>query len=107
MGRSDDPFQGQSWWLLLDGHYGSLLRSIKSLDGVFRSLTLCRDPAMFSKTFFLFSFFASGILSQRIVLTNDDGWAVAQIHAQNDALKAAGFDVSSLVLLRCNTQDNM
>ncbi|OCH88510.1 sure-like protein [Obba rivulosa] len=29
----------------------------------------------------------------KIVLTNDDGWAVAQIRAQNDALKEAGFDV--------------
>ena len=29
----------------------------------------------------------------KIVLTNDDGWAVAQIRAQNDALKAAGYDV--------------
>ncbi|EMD35165.1 hypothetical protein CERSUDRAFT_75455 [Gelatoporia subvermispora B] len=29
----------------------------------------------------------------KIVLTNDDGWAVAQIRAQYDALKAAGFDV--------------
>ena len=32
--------------------------------------------------------------AQDIVLTNDDGWAVAQIRAQNDALKAAGFNVS-------------
>ncbi|KAI0085587.1 sure-like protein [Irpex rosettiformis] len=29
----------------------------------------------------------------KLVLTNDDGWAVAQIRAQNDALKTAGFDV--------------
>jgi len=28
-----------------------------------------------------------------ILLTNDDGWAVAQIRAQNDLLKAAGFNV--------------
>ena len=34
------------------------------------------------------------VFSQKIVITNDDGWAVAQIRAQNDALKAAGFDVS-------------
>ncbi|TCD60819.1 hypothetical protein EIP91_009488 [Steccherinum ochraceum] len=35
----------------------------------------------------------SGATARRVVLTNDDGWAVAQIRAQNDALKAAGFDV--------------
>ena len=28
-----------------------------------------------------------------IVLTNDDGWAVAQIRAQRDSLVHAGFDV--------------
>ncbi|KAH8101318.1 sure-like protein [Cristinia sonorae] len=31
--------------------------------------------------------------AQKIILTNDDGWATAQIRAQNDALKALGFDV--------------
>lgn len=30
----------------------------------------------------------------KIVLTNDDGWATANIRAQNDALKDVGFDVS-------------
>lgn len=30
---------------------------------------------------------------QNIVLTNDDGWATAQIRAQDDALNAAGFNV--------------
>lgn len=39
------------------------------------------------------------VYSQKIVITNDDGWAVAQIRAQNDALKAAGFDVSRLPVL--------
>lgn len=34
---------------------------------------------------------------QKVVLTNDDGWATAQIRAQNNALKAAGFNVSSLL----------
>ncbi|CAL1697929.1 unnamed protein product [Somion occarium] len=33
------------------------------------------------------------VLSQKIILTNDDGWATAQIRAQNDALITAGFDV--------------
>ncbi|KAJ7079768.1 sure-like protein [Mycena belliarum] len=36
------------------------------------------------------AFSASG---QKIVLTNDDGWAVAIVRAQNDALKTAGYDV--------------
>lgn len=31
--------------------------------------------------------------AQKIVLTNDDGWAVAQIRAEYTALVAAGFDV--------------
>lgn len=35
----------------------------------------------------------------KIVLTNDDGWAVAQIRAQNDALIAAGYDVN--IFLPC------
>ncbi|RDX43643.1 sure-like protein [Lentinus brumalis] len=30
---------------------------------------------------------------QKIILTNDDGWAVAQIRAQRDSLVSAGFDV--------------
>lgn len=33
------------------------------------------------------------VASQKIILTNDDGWAVAQIRAQNDALVKAGFNV--------------
>ena len=41
----------------------------------------------------LVSIFIQLALSQNIVLTNDDGWAVAQIRAQDDSLKAAGFDV--------------
>ncbi|KAJ6482930.1 survival protein sure-like phosphatase/nucleotidase [Mycena vitilis] len=36
---------------------------------------------------------ASAQTSNKILLTNDDGWAVAQIRAQNDALKAAGYNV--------------
>jgi len=40
----------------------------------------------------LASTLAGSIIPQNIVLTNDDGWAVAQIRAQYDALKAAGFD---------------
>lgn len=31
-----------------------------------------------------------------ILITNDDGWTVANVRAQNDALKAAGYDVSCL-----------
>lgn len=36
---------------------------------------------------------AASANAKRIVLTNDDGWAVAQIRAQFDALVAAGHDV--------------
>ena len=41
------------------------------------------------------------IRAQTIILTNDDGWAVAQIRAQYSALKAGGFDVSISLLLLC------
>ncbi|CAL1697927.1 unnamed protein product [Somion occarium] len=37
--------------------------------------------------------FVSSIIAQKIVLTNDDGWAVAQIRAQFDALTEANYDV--------------
>ncbi|KAG7089774.1 hypothetical protein E1B28_011427 [Marasmius oreades] len=45
------------------------------------------------KTAAILSFVALFALgqSQRIVLTNDDGWAVTMIRAQYDALKASGF----------------
>lgn len=33
------------------------------------------------------------VTATNIVLTNDDGWAVAQIRAQNTALKNAGYTV--------------
>ena len=32
-------------------------------------------------------------VAQKIILTNDDGWATAQIRAQRDALVGAGFNV--------------
>lgn len=44
----------------------------------------------------------------KVVLTNDDGWAVAQIRAQYDALKASGYNVriyASLLLIRCDNSD--
>ena len=37
---------------------------------------------------------ASSALAQKIVLANDDGWAIAQIRAQWEALHAANFDVT-------------
>ena len=54
------------------------------------------DPTsvMYLHSLVLLSAIVGSVLSQNILLTNDDGWAVAQIHAQNDALKAAGFNVS-------------
>ena len=36
------------------------------------------------------------VTSQNVILTNDDGWAVAQIRAQRDALVDAGFNVRLL-----------
>lgn len=39
------------------------------------------------------SIVAVAAAAKRIVLTNDDGWAVAQIRAEFDALVAAGHDV--------------
>ena len=36
---------------------------------------------------------AACAVAQKIVVTNDDGWAVAQIRAEYNALTAAGYDV--------------
>ena len=41
----------------------------------------------------------SATRAQSIVLTNDDGWAVAQIRAEFNALEAAGFQVGFGTLL--------
>lgn len=54
---------------------------------------------MFKLTLLTLSYLVAFAQSQNIVLTNDDGWAVAQIRAQNDALKAAGFNVRPFTLL--------
>jgi hypothetical protein len=35
-------------------------------------------------------------LFRKVVLTNDDGWAVLTVRAQNDALKKAGFNVRAM-----------
>ncbi|KAJ7619555.1 acid phosphatase [Roridomyces roridus] len=37
--------------------------------------------------------FTFAVSATNIVLTNDDGWAVALVRAQNDALNAAGYNV--------------
>ncbi|KAJ7619512.1 sure-like protein [Roridomyces roridus] len=50
---------------------------------------------------FLQLVFAYTVCASRIVLTNDDGWAVALVRAQNDALKAAGHDI----ILSCPATD--
>ena len=34
--------------------------------------------------------------TEKVLVTNDDGWAVAMIRAQVDALNAAEYDVRSL-----------
>ncbi|KAJ3519908.1 hypothetical protein NM688_g9233 [Phlebia brevispora] len=41
----------------------------------------------------LVPFLVASALCRNILLTNDDGWATAQIRAQNDALLGAGFHV--------------
>lgn len=41
----------------------------------------------------LLPFLVASALCRNILLTNDDGWATAQIRAQNDALLDAGFHV--------------
>ena len=40
-------------------------------------------------------FFAIKEQPKRIVISNDDGWAVAQIRAQYDSFRDAGHDVRS------------
>jgi len=45
----------------------------------------------------LFAFLAPTVLGTNILLTNDDGWAVAIIRAQFEALTRAGHDVSSFL----------
>lgn len=47
---------------------------------------------MFSHTLILL-WATAAVQCTNILLSNDDGWAVAQIRAQNDALTAAGFSV--------------
>jgi 5'-nucleotidase len=37
------------------------------------------------------------VASQKIVLTNDDGWAVAQIRDEYNQLKAAGFEANTFL----------
>lgn len=50
------------------------------------------SPGFLSLTLLIFGVATSQ--AQNLVLTNDDGWAVAQIRAQYSALTSAGFDVS-------------
>ncbi|EKM52611.1 uncharacterized protein PHACADRAFT_149424 [Phanerochaete carnosa HHB-10118-sp] len=48
---------------------------------------------MLFRSLFVLASLAVVAQCQNILLTNDDGWATAQIRAQNDALEAAGFNV--------------
>lgn len=50
--------------------------------------------SLFSWVLLGLSLAAQPTFSTKILVTNDDGWAVAQVRAQYDALVAAGFDVS-------------
>lgn len=55
------------------------------------SLSLCQKMVLkFGALSLLLAAVAS---AQRIVISNDDGWAVAQIRAEVDALRTAGYDV--------------
>ena len=45
------------------------------------------------------------VYAQNLILTNDDGWAVAQIRAQRDALVDAGFNVRLLEFLSDSEPD--
>lgn len=38
----------------------------------------------------------TGTSAQKILLTNDDGWAVAQLRDEYNQLTAAGYQVSSI-----------
>lgn len=42
--------------------------------------------------------FASTAYAQKLVLTNDDGWATAQIRKQYQSLKAANYDVRTKLI---------
>lgn len=44
-------------------------------------------------------------LATNILLTNDDGWAVANIRAQYAELQSAGYDVRVLLLSTCCLAD--
>lgn len=58
-------------------------------------------PAMI-RFAFLALLYLQSTQGSNIVLTNDDGWAVALVRAQNDALKAAGHNVGVNLLYRCH-----
>ena len=48
---------------------------------------------MFIKAAPLFAFLVPTVLGTNILLTNDDGWAVAIIRAQFEAFTRAGYNV--------------
>ena len=47
------------------------------------------------------------VQSTNIILTNDDGWAVAMIRQQYAALIDAGYDVSTKILLKVRFSYNL
>lgn len=56
---------------------------------------------MYALNVYVVTLVLSSILAafgQNLVLTNDDGWAVAQIRAQFEALDDAGFEVCSYTM---------
>ena len=57
-----------------------------------------QDFRMLAHLVFLIACLAAAVQAQNVVLTNDDGWATANIRAQDSALTSAGFNVSALDL---------
>lgn len=49
--------------------------------------------------FVALALFVTSVASRNFLISNDDGWAVAQARAQFDSLDAAGFDVCNACTL--------
>lgn len=88
------------------GPHGSAESLVESQEGLTSltqlHLTVVMRLSSFSSHFLVVGFFqvtlATSILPNlKVVLTNDDGWAVAQIRSDYDALRAAGFNVRPLL----------
>src|SRR5258706_7856672 len=67
-----------------------------------RRSVIWRPPyiEMLPQTAWLIAVFAPTVLGTKILLTNDDGWAVSIIRAQFEALTLSGHDVRSFLFLQ-------